>query len=205
MKRNTKDKKESVLIYGANSSSILVKEALEASGMGKFVVVGFVDEDQAKGNKSIHHIRIYHTSEIEKLHRKAQVNKLIMMSEDLQEGIRKPLIDKCLELNIKVLTVPPTAHWMSGHLRMNQLKDLKIEDLLQRPMINLESQLVANDLRGKRILVTGGAGSIGSEIVRQVLSYAPEMVVVCDQAGLPCTSCSSRWKRSFRLLISESV
>ena len=185
VKRNTKDKKESVLIYGANSSSILVKEALEASGMGKFVVVGFVDEDRAKGNKSIHQIRIYHTSEIEKLHRKAQVDKLIMMSEDLQEGIRKPLIDKCLELNIKVLTVPPTEQWMSGHLRMNQLKDLKIEDLLQRPMINLESELVANDLGGKRILVTGGAGSIGSEIVRQVLSYAPEMVVVCDQAESP--------------------
>ncbi|GAA4440051.1 nucleoside-diphosphate sugar epimerase/dehydratase [Pontibacter saemangeumensis] len=185
VKRNTKDKKESVLIYGANSSSILVKEALEASGMGKFVVVGFVDEDQAKGNKSIHHIRIYHTSEIEKLHRKAQVDKMIMMSEDLQEGSRKQLIDKCLELNIKVLTVPPTAHWMSGQLRMNQLKDLKIEDLLQRPMINLESQMVADDLRGKRILVTGGAGSIGSEIVRQVLSYAPEMVVVCDQAESP--------------------
>lgn len=185
VKRNTKDKKESVLIYGANSSSILVKEALEASGLGKFVILGFVDEDQAKGNKSIHQIRVYHTSEIERLHRKAQVDKLIMMSEDLQEGIRKPLIDKCLELNIKVLTVPPTAQWMSGHLRMNQLKDLRIEDLLQRPMINLESQMVANDLRGKRILVTGGAGSIGSEIVRQVLHYAPEMVVVCDQAESP--------------------
>lgn len=84
-----------------------------------------------------------------------------------------------------MLTVPPTVQWMSGQLRMNQLKDLKIEDLLQRPMINLENQMVANDLRGKRILVTGGAGSIGSEIVRQVLSYAPEMVVVCDQAESP--------------------
>ncbi|MCJ8164446.1 polysaccharide biosynthesis protein [Pontibacter sp. E15-1] len=185
VKRNTKDKKECVLIYGANSSSILVKEALESSGMGKFVIAGFIDEDRSKGNKSIHQIRIYHTSEIEKLHRKAQVNKLIMMSEDLQAGARKQLIDKCLELNIKVLTVPPTAQWMSGQLKLNQLKNLKIEDLLQRPMINLENLKVANDLKGKRVLVTGGAGSIGSEIVRQVLSCGPEMVVICDQAESP--------------------
>ncbi len=185
VKRSSKEKKENVLIYGANSSSILVKEALETSGLGKFVVVGFIDEDQTKANKSIHHIRIYHTSEIGRLHRKAQIDKLIMMNEDLREGLRKQLIDKCLELNIKVLTVPPTAQWMSGHLQMNQLKDLRIEDLLQRPMINLESEMVASDLRGKRILVTGGAGSIGSEIVRQVLHYNPEMVVVCDQAETP--------------------
>lgn len=86
VKKNTKVKKESVLIYGANSSSILVKEALEASGEGKFLIAGFIDEDQSKGNKSIHQIRIYHTSELEKLHRKCQIEKLIMMSEDLQEG-----------------------------------------------------------------------------------------------------------------------
>jgi len=185
VKRNTKDKKESVLIYGANSSSILVKEALESSGLGRFVIMGFIEEDQSKGNKSIHQKRIYHTSELERLHRKAQVDKLIMMSEDLQEGARKKLIDKCLELNIKVLTVPPTAQWMSGQLRLNQLKNLKIEDLLQRPMINLENEKVSFDLKGKRVLVTGGAGSIGSEIVRQVLGYEPEMVVICDQAESP--------------------
>ncbi len=185
VKRNTTDKKESVLIYGANSNSILVKEALEASGLGKFVIVGFVDEDRSKGNKSIHQIRIYHTSDIAKLQRKAQVSKLIMMSEDLQAGARKQLIDTCLELNIKVLTVPPTAQWMSGQLKMNQLRNLKIEDLLQRPSINLDNAIVCNDLRGKRVLVTGGAGSIGSEIVRQVMSCEPELVIICDQAESP--------------------
>ncbi|MDQ3073629.1 MAG: polysaccharide biosynthesis protein, partial [Bacteroidota bacterium] len=159
--------------------------ALEASEIGKFNVVGFIDDNVSKVNKEIHQRKVYHIDEIERVLNKTKVDKLVVMSEDLKAESRKKTIEKCVELGVKVVTVPPTSQWMSGHLQMNQMQDLKIEDLLQRPPIVIENSRISSDLSGKRVLVTGGAGSIGSEIVRQVLSYNPEMVIICDQAETP--------------------
>lgn len=185
IKRSTADKKETVLIYGADGHSILLKQALEASNAGCFTVAGFVDEDPGKIDKDIHQKRVYHVNSIERLQRKLKIDKLIVFNEDLKSEFRKRSIEKCVELGIKVVTVPPTDQWMSGNLSMNQIKDLKIEDLLQRPPIVIENEQLSRDLAGKRVLVTGGAGSIGSEIVKQVLLYKPALVVVCDQAESP--------------------
>ena len=185
IKGSASGKKENFLIYGSDGNAILLKHALEASGMGKFHVVGFIDDNASKVNKEIHQRKVYHIDEIEKVLEKVKVDKLVVMSEDLKAESRKKTIEKCVELGVKVLTVPPTSQWMSGHLHMNQMQDLKIEDLLQRPPIVLENFRISGDLSGKRVLVTGGAGSIGSEIVRQVLGYHPEMVIVCDQAETP--------------------
>ncbi|MFD2514268.1 polysaccharide biosynthesis protein [Pontibacter locisalis] len=185
IKRNTSGKKETFLIYGSDGNSILVKDALETSGMGKYIVAGFIDDNPIKVNKDIQQKRVYHVDEIEKLHQRVMIDKLVVMSEDLKSDVRKNIIEKCVELGIKVLTVPPTSQWMSGHLSMNQMQDLKIEDLLQRPPIVIENDRISADLAGKRVLVTGGAGSIGSEIVRQVIHYNPEMVIICDQAETP--------------------
>ncbi len=185
IKRSTSGKRERVLIYGANGYALLVKQALETSGMGRYVIAGFIDDNPSKVDKTIQQVRVYRGKDIKKLHRNMQIDKLIVMSEDLKTDAKKKTIEKCVELGIKVLTVPPTAEWVSGHLRLNQIQDLKIEDLLQRPPIVIENKKVARDLRNKRVLITGGAGSIGSEVVRQVLSHDPEMVIICDQAESP--------------------
>lgn len=184
-RNNTTEVKETVLIYGSDSYSMLVKQALETSGMGKFIIAGFVDTNLNMVNKEIDQVRVYAASKIESLQARMQIDKLVVLSEDLQSDAKKKVIEKCIELGIKVLTVPPTDQWMSGQLRMNQIKDLKIEDLLQRPPIVIENSKISNDISGKRVLVTGGAGSIGSEIVRQILGYGPEMVIICDQAESP--------------------
>src|SRR5690606_27614568 len=84
--------------------------------------------------------------------------------------------------NIKVVTVPPFNKWIYGKLNLKQMKDLNIEDLLQREPIVINNSKISNDLSGKRILVTGAAGSIGSEIVRQVINYNPALVILCDMA-----------------------
>ncbi|WP_235925622.1 polysaccharide biosynthesis protein [Pontibacter burrus] len=185
IKRSTGGVKETVLIYGANGFSLLVKQALETSGMGRFNIAGFIDDNPSKVDKSIQQIRVYRSKDIRRLHHTLGVEKLLILSEDLKAPSNKKLVEKAVELGIKVLTVPPTAEWMSGQLRMNQIQDLKIEDLLQRPPIVIENKQMFRDLKGKRVLVTGGAGSIGSEIVRQVLNYKPEMVIICDQAESP--------------------
>lgn len=176
---------ERVLIYGANGHSILLKQALETSEMNRFTIAGFIDENPNKTNKDIHQKRVYHISDLDKLQQKQKVDKLIVFADDLKTDDLKDFIERCVELGIKVLTVPPTEQWMSGQLSLTQMRDLRIEDLLQRPPIVIENTRISSDLKGKRVLVTGGAGSIGSEIVRQALSYNPALVVVCDQAESP--------------------
>ncbi|WP_162425994.1 polysaccharide biosynthesis protein [Pontibacter pudoricolor] len=185
IKRSTSGERETVMIYGSNGYSLLVKQALETSGMGKYIIAGFIDDNPNKVDKTIQQVRVYRGKDIKKLHKTIHIDKLFVLSEDLKTDDKKKVIEKCVELGIKVLTVPPTAEWMTGHLRLNQIQDLKIEDLLQRPPIVIENKKVSRDLSGKRVLITGGAGSIGSEIVRQVLSYNPEMVIICDQAESP--------------------
>ncbi|MHC2990338.1 polysaccharide biosynthesis protein [Pontibacter sp. HJ8] len=185
IKRGTTGNKETVLIYGADSFAILVKQALEVSSIGQFNIAGFVDDNPNKVNKNIQQKRVYHINDIEKLQYKLKIDKLVILSEELKSESRKNAIEKCVELGIKVVTVPPTDQWMSGYLRMSQIQDLRIEDLLQRAPIVIENDKISADLSGKRILITGGAGSIGSEIVRQVLSYNPESVIICDQAESP--------------------
>ncbi|MEJ8801537.1 polysaccharide biosynthesis protein [Pontibacter sp. H249] len=185
IKRNTTDKKERVLIYGANGYSILVKHALETSGMGRYVISGFVEENPSKVDKDIQQKRVYHINDIEKVAQRHKVDKLVVLSEDLKTEAKKETIERCVELGIKVVTVPPAEQWMSGQLKANQIQDLKIEDLLQRPPIVIENNRICADLRGKRVLITGAAGSIGSEVVRQVLAYNPASVVLFDQAESP--------------------
>jgi FlaA1/EpsC-like NDP-sugar epimerase len=177
--------KNVVLIYGAGTNAVLVKQALEANNVGNFSVSGFVDDNPSRVSKYIEQKRVYHVEDIEHLKKKLKVDKLVVVSDDLKTQNRKKTIEKCVELGMEVITVPPTDQWLYGKLRKNQIQDLKIEDLLQREPIVLVNDRVGHDLTGKRVLVTGGAGSIGSEIVRQVLHHQPEMLIVCDQAESP--------------------
>ncbi|HTD41749.1 MAG TPA: polysaccharide biosynthesis protein, partial [Mucilaginibacter sp.] len=182
---NTTAKKTVVLIYGSDNNAVLVKQALEASANTNFCVVGFVDDGSKKIDKEIQQVRVYHIDKLAKLKEKHNVDKLIIMNHNLDEQTKRAALENCLTLGIQVLTVPPSDQWIYGKLNLQQIKDLKIEDLLQRKPIKIDNTRISEDLRGKRVLVTGAAGSIGSEIVNQVLSYRPAMVILCDQAESP--------------------
>jgi FlaA1/EpsC-like NDP-sugar epimerase len=174
-----------VVIYGSDSSAILVKQALETSVKTNFAVIGFVDDDPSKINKEIEQVKVYDIDMLDKLIEKRKVDKLIIMNHHLDEDAKKIALEKCITLGIQVLTVPPSDQWIYGKLNLQQIKDLNIEDLLQRKPIQIDTTRISNDLRGRRVLVTGAAGSIGSEIVQQVLQYKPAMVILCDQAESP--------------------
>lgn len=187
VKRSAPGVKENILIYGANGASILLKQALETSGMGRFNILGFIDanRNRNKVDKEIQQKKVYHADDLEKLQTKVRINKLVLSSETLGSDAQKALAEKAVELGIKVVTVPPAEQWMSGKLSVKQMKELRIEDLLQRPPIVIENERISADLQGKRVLVTGAAGSIGSEIVRQVIGYEPGLLILCDQAESP--------------------
>ncbi len=174
-----------VLIYGSDNHAILIKQAIEAAGNHKFIVSGFIQSGGKKINSTIEQKRVYHTRELAELHKKLTIDKLILPNGQSGKPEFRAIIDHCLNLGIKVQTVPPSEQWVSGKLSLGQMQDLKIEDLLPRKPIKINNELVSEEISGKRVLITGAAGSIGAEIVRQVMSYNPEMVILCDQAESP--------------------
>ncbi|SFC32079.1 NDP-sugar epimerase, includes UDP-GlcNAc-inverting 4,6-dehydratase FlaA1 and capsular polysaccharide biosynthesis protein EpsC [Parapedobacter composti] len=174
-----------VLIYGSDQNAIMAKQALENSKESKFIIVGFIDTNRSKLNSYIERKRVYHIKDLPTLKHKYAVDQLIFVKDHLGSRDKKVIVERCLRLGIKVLTVPPASEWVSGRLRLRQIKNLRIEDLLQRPPIKIDNDSICDDLCGKRILITGAAGSIGSEIVRQVLRYQPQMLILCDQAESP--------------------
>jgi FlaA1/EpsC-like NDP-sugar epimerase len=178
-------KKTSVVIYGSDSNAILVKHALENSAKSNFVVTGFVDDNSNKINKEIGGVMVYDFTKLGQLKHKGKVDRLIIVNNHLEEAEKKIALEQCLALGIQVLTVPPSDQWIYGKLNLSQIKDLKIEDLLQRKPIKIDTTSISKDINGKRVLITGAAGSIGSEIVRQVLRYNPALVILCDQAESP--------------------
>lgn len=179
------DKKENILIYGSDSDSILVKKALDESKANTLNVFAFVDDNPDKINKHIEQKNVYHSRSIAALRDKFDIKKILFTGDDLSIDGKKNTIDKCISLGIKVLTVPQSDKWLYGRLTPNQIKDLKIEDLLQREPIVLTKNNILREIDGKRILITGAAGSIGSEIVRQIVTFNPASVVLCDQAETP--------------------
>lgn len=174
-----------VLIYGSDKDAVLVKQALESNRDINYVVEGFIDTDRGMLNSYLEQKKVYHIKDLARLKKQRNIDELLIVNEGLDARAKKVVIERCIRLGIKVLTVPPAKNWLMGKFDKNQIKKLRIEDLLQRKPIRIDQQKVKNDLNGKRVLITGAAGSIGSEIVRQVVSYEPDLLILCDHAESP--------------------
>ncbi len=178
-------RKKNVIIYGAGITGIATKRTLDQDGQAHMLVRAFVDDDQRKADKTIDGIKIHHTSELSKLVGNLEIEEIIIAAFSIPTGTKSDLVDFCLEHNIRVTTVPPISHWINGHFSTKQIKKVKIEDLLDREPILLYNEIITEQLKGKTVLVTGAAGSIGSEIVRQVIKYEPGLIILNDQAESP--------------------
>lgn len=179
------DNVHTILIYGAGKASVLIKQALENHPQFKYKIAGFIDSDMDRVGKRIEQVKVYNFYAISDLKEKHNISEMIVISNSLNKYASRQAMEECMELGIKVLTVPPADQWLNGQLKQNQIKDLKIEDLLQREPIVLKKKNIIQEISGKRILITGAAGSIGSEIVRQVLEYKPSSIILVDQAETP--------------------
>jgi len=181
LKNPTKDR-QNVLIYGAGEAGVITKRAIDRDGRSKLRVVGFIDDDKKKESKQIEQVKIFHTSKLLELIEKYEPTTLIISTSLIEENNRQEVIETCLQFDITILSVPPINTWINGELSFKQIKAIKIDDLLGRKEINLDTEKVENTLHDKVILVTGAAGSIGSEIVRQLLHFNPTKVVLLDIA-----------------------
>jgi FlaA1/EpsC-like NDP-sugar epimerase len=183
--KNYKMKKKNVVIFGAADTGEATQRVLENDGASNINIVAFVDDDKKKTNKNLNGIQVIRYEDFVKLVPIQPIDELIIASFTIPTKRKNELVDFCLDHDIKVLSVPTYDRWAEGKFSSNQLQSIKIEDLLERDPIVINNNQIRSQIKGKRVLVTGAAGSIGSEIVRQLIPYAPEMIIMCDQAETP--------------------
>jgi len=183
--RNYKMDRKVVVIYGAGEAGFATKRVLEHDPKSNVQIIAFLDDNPRKLDKVVDGIKIVHPGHLSLLNRSTPIHELIIANFNLSPARKNEIVDYCLDHNIKVLNVPPFESWINGEFSTRQLQMLKIENLLERDPIKINNEAIGHQLKNKRILVTGAAGSIGSEIVRQLLKFQPNTIVLCDQAETP--------------------
>ena len=168
-----------VLIYGAGDSGIVTYNALINNVKSNFNVVGFIDDDTKKKGKSINGISIFLkkciTKEYINIH---NIDEIIVASQSIQKENLISLVD----LDIKITKVPPIEQWINGEFNAAQIKQVQIEDLLGRAPIEIKNPNLLNEFEGETVLVSGAAGSIGSELVKQLSNFEVKTLILVDQA-----------------------
>ena len=174
-----------VAIYGAGDLGAATKAAIDQSPASLFQLALFIDDNPKKHHKRLDGVPIGSFQDFTRLHAKSAFDTVIVATKAPDPDQRKLLLDFCLEHGIHVLKSPPLESWPHKTFRLDQLQRIRIEDLLERQPIRIHKPELANHFAGKRVLVTGAAGSIGSELVRQILRHIPLSIIACDQAETP--------------------
>ena len=181
----SKDKKR-VLIYGAGELGFVVKRVVLSDPRYGFHVSGFIDDDRSLQGKKINGINVYGPSALDaNFIEKNRIESLIIAIKALSVDKKSAIIRSAIAVGLEVLDTPEVDKWLAGQLRMPQFKRVDLEDLLGREPINLDIHTIKKGLTEKTILITGAAGSIGSEIARQLTSFQCSSVILVDQAETP--------------------
>jgi len=183
--KSTRNGRKNAVVFGAGDLGIAVKRTFEHDFRSEKTIVAYIDDNEEKIGKSIDGLKIYSSKEFPRMIKKYGIDELIIASSNIDIDIKNMIIDIALEQNINVLTLPPVNKILNGDLSPAQIKQVRIEDLLERAPIQISNEKLFDQLRGKRVLVTGAAGSIGSEISKQLSKYEPQMIILCDQAESP--------------------
>lgn len=177
-----KGEKNNILIYGAGKMGLITKTTLERDEEFAYNIVGFIDDDIKKEGLLIERKTIIHPKSLHSKIKDLNVDAVILAIKEPVVENKRSLIDLCLLHNITVKNVPSLDDWYEGNFSSKQLKDIKIDDLLGRKPIKLANKNIQEQFSDKIILISGAAGSIGSEIARQVVKYNPRKVILLDQA-----------------------
>lgn len=174
------------VVFDTSEHGLQTKRVINNFPSSNLRVVAFMDDILGKSGKLMENIPIFKSTEESFARLKEEnVELLIIANRDLPKDTLLYLVDTALKYGLKVQQVPPIKEWLNGKLGSQQLKDINIEDLLEREVIKIHNEKIHFELKGKRILVTGAAGSIGSELVRQLINYKPSIIILCDKAETP--------------------
>ena len=172
-----------VIIFGAGRTGTATANTL-VSASRKYYIKGFIDDDPNLRGKTIMGQKIYPRDKQEYLIKYKDVDQLIIATNRISTERKNEIFELCHANGVKVLTVPPIKTWTDGKLQDHQIKEIQLEDLLGRAEITINRDLIEQQISGKTILISGAAGSIGSEIVRQLARFSVRLVLL-DQAETP--------------------
>jgi FlaA1/EpsC-like NDP-sugar epimerase len=172
-----------VLIYGAGYSGLMTKNVIQNDRGINYQILGFIDDNESKIGKTIEGVRVFSQPEaLEKFVESYEGLQVIMAIKNISSKAKRKISDVFLDRGVVVKTLPPVEKWVNGEFAINQIHNVKIEDLLGREEIQMSNNQISSEMNSKSIMVTGAAGSIGSEIVRQLLAYFPSKVILVDQS-----------------------
>jgi FlaA1/EpsC-like NDP-sugar epimerase len=175
-----------VLIYGAGDSGMITYTAIKNDHKSAVEVIGFIDDNRTKVGKKYDRVSVFPFNKIDtRFIEKKNIKEIIVSIQNIASSDLLEIVNKITELPVKIKIVPPVEQWIDGTLKASQIKDIKIEDLLNRKPIQLDNPIVKEEIRNKVILITGAAGSIGSEIANQISHYPYKKLILVDQAESP--------------------
>jgi FlaA1/EpsC-like NDP-sugar epimerase len=183
--KSDNSKQTPVVIFGAGVAGFLTKQAIESDVSSQYKLAGFLDDDVKKHGKEINGTRIMGLDKLEELVKKSKVKKMVIATKSLSIDRKNEIVDLALLHHVKVSYVPSFEKWLRNEWDLKQIRDINIEDLLGREVIRLDNPEIEKEIRNKVICITGAAGSIGSELARQVLTYKPQTLILIDQAESP--------------------
>lgn len=195
-----------VFIYGAKEAGVNIAKALRVSLRNHYRLRGFIADEPELINKVMMGVKVFPNDDtlIENLD-DWDVHTIIISPAKMEALKHSDMADRLLAHNIKLMTAPPLSEWNNQFLDRTQLKDIQIEDLLQRNPIEIDIHKVASHLEGKRVMITGAAGSIGSEIMRQVASFNPYKLILVDQAETPLHDIRLELQDRWRDIDAETI
>lgn len=187
-----------VIIYGAGKAGILTKNTLTNDVDNIYNVVCFLDDNPGKIGKSIEGVPVLEPSAITpQFIRKKNIQEVIIAVHNIEPEKKREFADAFLQFNVTIKNIPPIEHWINGELKLKQIRSIRIEDLLMREPIVLDNNIVLEQNKDKVILVTGAAGSIGSEIARQLMHCHAKRIILLDQAETPLHELSLKLRFTF--------
>ncbi len=172
-----------IAVFGAGEAGVIAKRKIEQHVGGELRVVAFFDDNTRRNGQYIDGVTVYNPyKDFDSIVQRLEIQEIIISDYNISKTRKQELIESCLTHNISVRNVPPIEKWINGELSYNQIKNVKIEDLIERDTIVLDKGAIAEQVKNKVVMVTGAAGSIGSEIVRQLIQFGPQLLVLVDKS-----------------------
>lgn len=180
--KHSKIDKRRIIIYGAGEAGLVTKRTFDHDPKTNKKIIAFVDDDERKIGKTVNGIIIRPATELDEIINSKLVDEIIFASYSIPAVRKNQIVDLCLHQGIRVLNIPSPDVWTKPNISPKLIHKINIEDLLDRKPIRMDMQGIGAELKGKRVLVTGAAGSIGSEIVRQLTKYEIGLIIMLDQS-----------------------
>lgn len=184
--KNPSKGRKNIIILGAGETGVTTKRTIDRDNASKYNVLAFFDNDPAKIGMQVESLQVIDSKKLKDYLGENNISFLIIAVQKISNAQVKSITETALPFNVKVLKVPPVNKWLNGNLSFKQIKKVKIEDLLDREPIQLDLSLLNPEIVGQTIMITGAAGSIGSEIVRQLLNFDYKQLILIDEAETPC-------------------